>query len=191
MNRKTKKSLPPLVAKAVALAKIVVPIGFAAGIAIQFVPVPGVGENPEPHFEFDAPPEVKEILVRSCLDCHSHETRWPITARLAPASWLIMKDVEEGRGVLNFSEWGDYDDEDKAIDKESAWEQIEAGTMPPWFYYPPHPDAYMSDEDKALLKKWMMPEEGAEEKKAEPEKADEKKAEPEAEKKADEAKAED
>lgn len=172
MNRKTKKTPPPLVAKAIALAKIVVPIGFAAGIAIQFVPVPGVGNNPDPKFNFEAPDEVKAILVRSCLDCHSNETRWPITSRLAPASWLIMKDVEEGRGVLNFSEWGDYDEEDKAIDKESAWEQIEEGTMPPWFYYPPHPDAWMNESDKAILKKWMMPEESDDEKEPEEKKAE-------------------
>lgn len=175
MNSKTKKTPHPLVAKAIALAKIVVPIGFAAGIGIQFVPVPGVGQNPQPQFQFEAPPEVKAILVRSCLDCHSNETRWPFTARLAPASWLIMKDVEEGRGILNFSEWADYDEEDRAIDKESAWEQIEAGTMPPWFYYPPHPDAWMSDSDKAILKKWMMPEEGADAK-ADDTKAEEKKS---------------
>ena len=148
----------PLLAKAISLAKVVVPIGFAAFIAIQFIPVAGVGHNPEERFEIDAPPEVKAILVRSCFDCHSNETRWPFYAKLAPASWLLIKDVEEGRGVLNFSEWGDYDEEDMAVDKEGAWEQIEAGTMPPWFYYPPHPDAWLSAEDKAILKKWLMPE---------------------------------
>ncbi len=165
MSPSTKQPSPSLVERLVGLAKVVVPPAFAAGIAVQYVPNPGIGENPEPHYEFEAPEEVKAILVRSCMDCHSNETRWPFYARLAPPSWLLMKDVEEGRGVLNFSEWGDYDDEDKAIDKEGAWEQIEAGTMPPWFYYPPHPDAWLSDEDKAILKKWMIETEEEEEKK--------------------------
>ena len=56
--------------------------------------------------ELAAPAQVKEILVTSCYNCHSNETKlswfdWPV-----PAYWLVVKDVREGRSHLNFSEIG-------------------------------------------------------------------------------------
>ena len=39
------------------------------------------------------------------FDCHSNETEWPAYASIAPASWLVQHDVDEGRAVLNLSEW--------------------------------------------------------------------------------------
>jgi heme-binding protein len=52
-----------------------------------------------------APTPVIDILRRSCFDCHSSETRWPWYASVAPMSWLVVSDVNEGRGQLNFSKW--------------------------------------------------------------------------------------
>jgi hypothetical protein len=138
----------------------------AAGVGIQFVPVEGVGNNPVERFALDAPPEVEAILRRSCMDCHSNETRWPWYSRLAPASWLVMRDVRKGRSRFNMSEWGDTDEEERATDKESSWDQVATGEMPPWFYIPMHPDARLSDADKALLKDWFLKKQDAPEEKA-------------------------
>src|SRR5262245_3068662 len=51
-------------------------------------------------------PEVKAILNRSCKDCHSNETVWPWYAHVAPASWLLVRDVGHAREEMNFSAWG-------------------------------------------------------------------------------------
>ena len=51
------------------------------------------------------PPHIVTILDRACLDCHSNQTRWPWYSNVAPVSWLVQADVDEGRRVLNFSEW--------------------------------------------------------------------------------------
>jgi hypothetical protein len=51
------------------------------------------------------PAGIDSILRRACYDCHSHETRWPLYARVAPASWLVARDVRMGRADLNFSAW--------------------------------------------------------------------------------------
>ena len=168
LNPKLKKALLILGAAAVVI-----------GIGIQFVPVEGIGANPDERFEVQAPPEVMAILRESCFDCHSNETRWPWYARLAPGSWLMVRDVRKGRARFNFSEWGDYDAEDMAIDKESAWEEIEEGEMPPWFYLPLHPSARLDDQKKVVLKEWLLAQaetepSGAapEETEAEPEKAE-------------------
>ncbi|MDZ4694879.1 MAG: heme-binding domain-containing protein [Deltaproteobacteria bacterium] len=145
------------------LAKLGAFVGIVVGVGIQLIPVDGIGTNPEERFTPDAPPEVLAILRKACFDCHSNETVWPLYARLAPGSWLMSRDVNKGRNKMNISEWGDYDGEERGYDKETAWEQIEKGEMPPWFYILPfHPDAKLTDAEKATLKAWLLTPEAAE-----------------------------
>jgi Haem-binding domain len=116
-----------------------------------------IGTNPPERFALDAPPEVAAILRRSCYDCHTHETKWPLYARLAPGSWLMARDVHNGRNHLNFSKWGGVDEDERKDDLENCWEQVESGAMPKWFYvYPLHLGARLSDADKALLKSYFL-----------------------------------
>ena len=136
--------------------KIGLLVAIVVGVAIQFVPVQGVGVNPPERYKLDAPPEVEAILRRSCFDCHSNETKWPFYARLAPSSWLLIRDVKKGRSRMNFSEWGDSEEKDKQIDKENAWDQIESGDMPKWFYVPMHWSAHLTTADKSTLKTWLL-----------------------------------
>jgi hypothetical protein len=129
----------------------------AAGVALQFVPVQDLGSNPPNRFKVDAPPEVLAILRRSCFDCHSNETHWPLYARIAPGSWLLASDVHKGRNHLNFSEWGSVDEDERQDDLEACWDQVEQGAMPPLKYiYPFHMSAKLSDADKATLKAFFM-----------------------------------
>jgi hypothetical protein len=62
--------------------------------------------NPPVERDVNAPPQVKEVMRRSCYGCHSNEVVWPWYADVAPASWLVAYDVHEGRAELNFSLWG-------------------------------------------------------------------------------------
>ncbi len=121
-------------------------------VAFQFVPVDTT--NPPVTAEIPAPADVKEILQRSCYDCHSHETRWPWYSRIAPFSWLVAHDVEEGREHLNFSEWDRLGSEDQEEAMEEVWEEVEEGEMPLWFYLPLHPEARLSKEDREILMRW-------------------------------------
>jgi hypothetical protein len=131
--------------------------GVVVAAGIQLVPVKGIGSNPPERYPLGAPPEVEAVMRRACLDCHSNETRWPLYSRLAPGSWLMSRDVMKGRKHLNFSEWADADEDERKLDRQNAWEHVEAGEMPPWFYvFPMHPDAKLSDADKALLKSWFL-----------------------------------
>jgi hypothetical protein len=127
------------------------------GVGLQFVPVKDIGSNPPARFALDAPPDVQAIMRRACFDCHSNETRWPIYSRIAPGSWLMARDVHNGRNHLNFSEWADVDEDERQTDLENCWEQVAAGEMPKWFYiYPFHLDAKLSDADKAALKAYFL-----------------------------------
>ena len=125
------------------------------------IPTQDIGTNPPERFKFDGPPEVEAIMRRACFDCHTNETRWPLYARIAPGSWLMARDVHKGRSHLNFSKWDDSDEDERQTDRENAWDQIQSGEMPPWFYIlPMHPDAKLSDADKALLKSYFLAKKG-------------------------------
>lgn len=121
-------------------------------LAIQVVPVERT--NPPVSEWIQAPAPIDEILGRACFDCHSNQTRWPWYAYVAPASWLVSHDVEEGRDHLNFSTWGIYDEDEKVDALDEIAEVIEDGEMPPWFYLPLHPNAELDSRDSALLIRW-------------------------------------
>src|ERR1035437_156738 len=75
-------------------------------ILIQLVPFGRDHTNPA--VVKDAPwnsPETRALVKRACYDCHSNETTWPWYSHVAPVSWLVQRDVNGGRGHLNFSEW--------------------------------------------------------------------------------------
>ncbi len=79
----------------------------AAGFGLlQLVPYGRNHTNPpvaaEPAW---ASAQTRALAVRACFDCHSNETTWPWYSNVAPVSWLIQRDVDEGRRRLNFSEW--------------------------------------------------------------------------------------
>ena len=134
-----------------------VPVGLVVAVGLQLVPVKGIGTNPPEHYPLPVPPEVEAIMRHACLDCHSNETSWPIYSRIAPGSWLMARDINNGRKHLNFSEWADTDEEERTLDFQNCWSQIESGEMPPWFYiFPFHPKAKLSAAQKATLKAFFM-----------------------------------
>jgi len=110
--------------------------------------------NPPVVSEIQAPPEVREILRRSCYDCHSHETRWPWYSRVAPMSWLVADHVEHARGDLNFSDWPVSDSEAQEHVFEEIREEVGEGEMPLASYLVMHPRARLSDEERDLLMRW-------------------------------------
>ena len=104
------------------------------------------------------PPQVKDILDRSCRDCHSHKTEWPWYTNVAPVSWWITDHVNEGRKNLNLSEWGklDKDRQDKKL--RQICDEVEDGAMPLPSYLPMHPKAKLSEQDKKTLCDWTAAE---------------------------------
>jgi hypothetical protein len=124
-------------------------------LGIQAVPVSRT--NPPVAADLQAPPEVHAILKRACYDCHSNQTKWPWYAYVAPVSWLVAKDVREGRKRMNFSNWGNYHPDKQEHKIEEIWEMVESGKMPLAVYRPMHPEAKLTDADRALIKEWATP----------------------------------
>lgn len=122
-------------------------------IAIQFIPygkdhsAPLVVAEPE----WDSK-DTRELFVRACADCHSNETKWPWYSHVAPLSWLVQNDVEEGREHFNVSMWGVQEKNEGA----EAKEEFEEGEMPPWFYVLLHPDAKFSESERQTLSNGLL-----------------------------------
>ncbi len=122
-------------------------------IGIQFIPVEQT--NPPVKSEMPMPKNVKEIIQRSCYDCHSNLTEWKWYSKVAPISFLISYDVKEGREHLNFTEWDYYSMKEDKI-KEEIWEEVLKERMPPWSYRVANPKGKLSDEDKRILREWAL-----------------------------------
>jgi hypothetical protein len=118
-----------------------------AFLLIQLVPYGHDHSNPPvtQAVAFDSS-RTEQLAYDACGDCHSNLTSWPFESNIAPTSWLIQRDVDEGRGILNFSEW----DQPQVAVGEVA-EVIQEGEMPPLQYKLLHPGARLSDAEKTEL----------------------------------------
>ena len=129
-------------------------------ILIQFIPYGHDHSNPpvmqEPRWDS---PQTRALVKRACFDCHSNETVWPWYSNIAPISWLVYRDVSEGREHINFSEGdmrpsmpeGEGGGEQHQHGPEVIREVLESGEMPPVPYLLLHPEARLSDEEILLL----------------------------------------
>lgn len=131
----------------------VLPVSVLFGL-IQLVP--SKQTNPKVAADIKAPVAVKAQLRTSCYDCHSNETKWPWYSKVAPFSWLVVHDVNEGRSELNFSDWGTYNTFKKRYLLKEIKETVEEGTMPVNLYTYAHPKAKLSPATKSLLLKWVQ-----------------------------------
>lgn len=122
--------------------------------AIQLFPVDRT--NPPVESEIVTPPNVQAVLRRSCYDCHSNETAWPWYSRVAPVSWLLARDVHEGRRELNFSTWNRFPTQRRARKLKETWKEVSEGEMPPWYYLPLHREARLSEADREILRAWTL-----------------------------------
>ncbi len=118
--------------------------------ALQFIPVNR--SNPPVVAAFQGPPDVQQVLRRSCYDCHSNETRWPWYSRIAPVSWMVAKHVREGREHLNFSDWQGGEEVGEVA--QEVWEEVESGRMPLRSYLLAHPDARLGPQEREVLQSW-------------------------------------
>ena len=129
----------------------VVGIGIAGFIVLQLIPANSINAkfapagNPPVTYaiKWDSP-ETEQLARAACFDCHSNETRAMWYSNIAPVSWLVNKDINEGRQKLNFSTG-------RHIEGDEMIEQIQRGKMPPDIYVPMHPEANLTAGQKQQL----------------------------------------
>lgn len=88
----------------------------------------------------------EHLFADACGSCHSYRTRWPWYSNVAPVSWLVQHDVDDGRRVFNVSRW----DHAQPSAGEIA-QVIREGEMPPLQYKAIHGEARLSSAEKEEL----------------------------------------
>ena len=100
------------------------------------------------------PPEITALLHAACYDCHSYETKWPWYSHVAPVSWLVASDVNDGRERLNFSDWPRALPERAAKRLDRISEEIGYKDMPPAKYTVMHSAARLTENQRQQLIHW-------------------------------------
>jgi mono/diheme cytochrome c family protein len=110
----------------------------------QLVPYGRSHDNPKVETTPDwTSASIEQLSMDACGDCHSNETSWPWYSNIAPGSWLIQHDVDEGRASLNWSTG--------CAEAEEIREVMDEGEMPPPQYQLLHPKARLTDSEKRRL----------------------------------------
>lgn len=99
-------------------------------------------------------PEIANMLKTACYDCHSFETKYPWYSHLAPVKWLVIRDINEGRKDLNFSDWMLMDPMAQLEMLDEISTEVMSGEMPMKIYPLMHPEAKLSDADRQKISDW-------------------------------------
>ena len=131
---------------------------FIALIIIQFFhPKKNLAtERTGQHIEaiYPVPADVKAVLAKACYDCHSDSTRYPWSNKVQPIAWWLANHVDEGKGELNFSQFGTYNAKKRKHKLEEVSEMVREGHMPLDSYKWLHGDAELTPEEAKLVSDW-------------------------------------
>jgi cytochrome c len=100
------------------------------------------------------PAAVRATLVAKCADCHSTQLRAPLYGRFAPMSWLMERDIAEGRKKMNLSLWDRCSAELQQTLEAKIVQKTKAHTMPPLPYRVIHWNAWISEADIRSFTEW-------------------------------------
>lgn len=98
--------------------------------------------------------EVRQILQKSCYDCHSNRTEYPWYAEVEPVGWWLGNHIKEGKKELNFSEFGTYSAKRKVKKLEAICDEVKDRGMPLTSYTLIHRSAKLSDAQIAAMCQW-------------------------------------
>ncbi|MEI2748516.1 MAG: heme-binding domain-containing protein [Ferruginibacter sp.] len=101
------------------------------------------------------PQEVDKILKTSCYDCHSNTTAYPWYSKIQPVALWLGDHIEEGKGELNFSEFGTYSIRRQYRKLEEINEEVKEGEMPLKSYTFIHRNASLDEKQQLILANWV------------------------------------
>ena len=100
------------------------------------------------------PPAVRDLLAAKCADCHSNKTRSPIYGHFAPISWLMERDIVEGRKHMNLSQWDAYSEVLQQTFAAKIVQETKSRHMPLPQYRMIHRNARITSADLQTLAQW-------------------------------------
>ena len=104
--------------------------------------------------KFPVTSDVKTILDKACMDCHSNNTRYPWYYNIQPVAWWLADHVSEGKKELNFDEYINRRPRFQYRRMEQTIELVKDGEMPLDSYTWTHKDAILTEEEKTKIYDW-------------------------------------
>jgi hypothetical protein len=127
-------------------------------VIIQFIhPAGNISKTDQPNNiakAYNVPADVKAILDKACLDCHSNNTRYLWYFKIQPVDWWLTHHITEGKRGLNFDEYTNRSIRYQYNKLEEVQKQIKEGEMPLDSYTWIHKDAVLSEQEKNTLINW-------------------------------------
>ena len=128
---------------------------FGIAIAIQFIRPDFKNPKVDEAVALNADTKVMGILKTSCYDCHSNETKYPWYHNVAPVSWIMSSNINNGRKALDFSNWANIDAKVKLERLKRAKQLVNNELMPKSEYLLMHKDADLDKEKKETLEQFF------------------------------------
>jgi hypothetical protein len=129
-------------------------------IIIQFIhPSRNISKGEQPNNisrAFNVPTEVRTVLDKACMDCHSNNTRYRWYFKIQPLDWWLTHHINEGKQELNFDEYTNKPLRYQYHRMESTVDQIKKDEMPLNSYVWVHKDAILTDSEKNVLISWAQ-----------------------------------
>jgi len=99
---------------------------------------------------------VEKIFVTKCFDCHSDNTRFPWYYSLPVVKQLIDHDIAEAKRHLDMNGGFPFKSHSTPLnDLKEIKENIMDGDMPPFRYRIMHKNSSVTDDEKAIIEKWV------------------------------------
>ena len=99
--------------------------------------------------------DIQPLFKPACFDCHTQQTVWPWYHALPGVKQYIEHHVEEGLHDFDITDGVPFKG-DAPLDRQlrRISRQVGGGGMPLWDYRLMHPDARLSDEQRATIVAW-------------------------------------
>lgn len=104
--------------------------------------------------ETNPPEDVKIILTKTCIDCHSDVTQYPWYNNITPVNFWLAAHVKDGKKHFNLSNWEGNSIKRKDHKFEELIEMIEEKEMPLNSYTWTHDEAKLTDEQRKAVIVW-------------------------------------
>jgi len=127
-------------------------------VAIQFFhPTKNIHEGDQPNAiskKFQVSADVRIILDKACMDCHSNNTRYPWYNNIQPVAWWLNDHIIDGKKELNFDEFANRRPRFQYRRMQQTIDLVKKEEMPLDSYTWTHKDAILSDDEKTKLYDW-------------------------------------
>ena len=100
------------------------------------------------------PPDIQQILARSCNDCHTHKTVYPWYSNVAPVSWWMKYHIDDSKEHFNMSEFASYNPKQREHKLEEVCDEVRAGRMPLPSYLIMHGEAALAPTEVDAICAW-------------------------------------